>query len=247
MKLLDRDLVKNNILNEQDAMRRRLDILERLLYGGAPSLPPPPPPGGGGGVLEGPGIDLIGNRVGLGGDTVLVYKSDGSPVIEFPSDLYGIGQALAAATSGDVVFLDKVGTITGDITVGPGIELRSRSRKENTLVGKITLDQDASINNLTVANVANSAAELYGVIGPVAGTAYILFCNVSATQSGAGNAYAIGATRGASLNNGNIKVQYSYLNGISVGGDGYAARSTRGIIEIWHGRAYGSTARYIKV
>ena len=198
-------------------------------------------------VGEGPGIDIVGFTVGLGGDTILKYDVGGLPVTEYAASAAGLAAGLAALVSGDILVVDYPGTISGDFTIPAGSMLTSHSRYQVTIVGQITLDEDASIYNLTVANVANSAAELYGVIGPVTGTAYILGCDISATQSGAGNAYAIGATRGASLNNGNISVQYSYLNGISVGGDGYAARSTRGIIEIWHGRAYGSTARYIKV
>ena len=200
---------------------------------------------GGAFVTEGPGIDIVGQTVGLGGDTILLYDSSGSPVAEYAASAAGLTAALGAATTGDIVIIDYPGTITGDFSIPATVMLTSHSRYQVTIVGQVTLNDDSTIYNLTVANQANSAAVIYGVVGPVTGSANIMLCDVSARQAGAGNAYAIGATRGASLNNGNLVVQDCYLFGDSTGGDGYAARSLRGKVEIWHSRAYGSTARYI--
>lgn len=75
---------------------------------------------------EGPGIDLDGPQIGLGGDTILLYDSGGSPVAEYAFTADGLTAALAAAASGDVVWL-PAGTITapsGD-SYTPGDEISS--------------------------------------------------------------------------------------------------------------------------
>ena len=61
--------------------------------------------GGGGAPTEGPGIDIIGTQVGLGGDSILLYHSALTPVVEFAATEAGLIAALAAAVTGDIVIL----------------------------------------------------------------------------------------------------------------------------------------------
>lgn len=71
-------------------------------------------------MTEGPDIDLVGNRIGRGGDTILLFDSSGAPVAEFAMSAAGFTAALAAATSGDVIVL-PAGTIAGNHTIPAGV------------------------------------------------------------------------------------------------------------------------------
>lgn len=197
-------------------------------------------------MQEGPGIDLIGNIIGLGGDTVLLYHTAGNPVTEYALTFAGISSALAIATTGEWVRINAACTISGDIDIPAGVELRADSMGQITVIGKITAGNNSKLTNITVANVANSANELYGVVGPTSGSAYLSNCDISAIQSGSGNAYAVGAINGLTANNGNIYCDDCKLYGSSVGGDGYGGRSTRGNLYITGNTrgVYGSTDRF---
>jgi len=196
---------------------------------------------------EGPGIDLIGKVIGFGGDTVLVYHTAGNPVTEYAFTAVGLAAALAAATSGEWVRINAAGSITGNFTVPAGVVLITDSQIQTTIIGTITLGAGAVIFNLNIAAVANDANALYGVLGSTGAVSYLFDCNVHATQSGAGNAYAVGAINGHAVGDGDVYVYRCRLHGISVGGSGYAARSTAGLFKMWHGSAYGSTARWVQV
>ena len=67
-------------------------------------------------IDEGPGIDLTISgditTVGMGGDTILLYHSDGSPISEYEFTLDGLNDALDVAMVGDVIFL-PAGQIQG--------------------------------------------------------------------------------------------------------------------------------------
>lgn len=111
--LLDRDLIKGNALDIIKSYQERLEILERMVWqsnAGDGSMT----------VAEGPDIDLVYNGgtavVGRGGDTVLLFDSGGAPVAEYAATSAGLVAALAAATSGDVIYL-PAGTISGDHTI----------------------------------------------------------------------------------------------------------------------------------
>ena len=71
-------------------------------------------------IDEGPGIDLTISgditTVGMGGDTILLYHSDGSPISEYEFTLDGLNDALDVAMVGDVIFL-PAGQIQGT-TIG---------------------------------------------------------------------------------------------------------------------------------
>lgn len=198
-------------------------------------------------VDEGPGIDIVAPAtVGLGGDTILLYNNDGTPVEEFAATAAGLADGLLAVDSGQWLRINTACSITLDFTLPAGVELRGDSKLQITIIGQVTLGDGAKLSHLTIANAANDANDLYGVQGPTSGTAYIDMCDISATQAGAGNAYAVGAVNALYTGNGNIEVRRCKLNGTSVGGSGYAGRSTRGKLYVWHSIAYGSTARWVQ-
>lgn len=74
---------------------------------------------------EGPGIDIANNLIGLGGDSILLYKSNGDPVAEFAITETGLKAAIAAAAalaSGGVVQLPICDiTLTSPIVISSGL------------------------------------------------------------------------------------------------------------------------------
>lgn len=100
---------------------------------------------------EGPGIDLVGNTIGLGGDTILLYNSDGTPVEEWPATEAGLVQALAAAASGNVVEL-PAGTITltAGITIPSVIHVHGISREKSIITYAPTITGGG--NNIGIDN-----------------------------------------------------------------------------------------------
>lgn len=75
------------------------------------------------GVQEGPGVDIVtgaAQTIGLGGDSILLLDSAGSPAAEYAATGTGLAAALAAAGSGDVVVL-PAGTITDDHSIPAGV------------------------------------------------------------------------------------------------------------------------------
>jgi hypothetical protein len=189
---------------------------------------------GGGGIgppTEGPGIDIIGTQVGIGGDTVLLYDHGGLPVAEFAT----ITLAMAAASAGQLVQTPP-GTFTEDFTIPAGVGLASIGN--NTIVaGTITLGGASSYTKgITVSLVGNSGGTLVGVIGPAAGIAAINDCSIVVTNNGAGDAY------GVQVNDGELLDYCSHIQGISIGGSGYGVYwAGSGHVSINSGSVYGST------
>jgi hypothetical protein len=140
--------------------------------------------------LEGPGIDIVGFQVGLGGDTILLYHANGSPISEYPLTAVGLAAGLAAAASGDVVYVPAA-NITGDATVPANVSLVGLDIKRTMITGTVTLNGDgAAVANLTITGADT------GVIGPGSGTGYIYYCDVAgneySAESNGGNLVVIG-------------------------------------------------------
>lgn len=161
---------------------------------------------------------------------IILFPSAAVPAIFYPKTAAGLTAALAAATATQEVRINGPCTLTGNFTIPAGVELRANPLYLTTIVGTISTGANSYMENLTIAAVANDANALYGVTGPATGSAYLVNCNISAIQSGAGNAYAVGAVNGSGIGNGNIYAENCYLSGSSVSGSGYAGRSTAGLI-----------------
>jgi len=220
-------------LKATEAMSRRIRRLETIPFWSSSAA---------GAVMEGPGIDIVGITVGLGGDTVLIYDSTGLPVAEFSADAAGLAAALALAVAGDIVFLQAF-TIPGDYTVPDGVCLLGFSRRLSVLTGVITLGVDSSLENLRILRDFADASEVHGVYGPVSGTGYMYDVTVDATQAGSGDVYAVESSGGGSIEAHRCTVRGFAQSG-SFGGVGYAGRATAGSMYIFHGSWRGSTDRF---
>lgn len=163
-------------------------------------------------VLEGPGISVANdNVVGLGGDSILLYRGD-SPVEEFEATDAGLTAALAAATaSDDVVELPDLTISGGPWTVSAGI-LRGHSRFGSTLDGEVTVSTGCRLERLSVVISGDDAGALYCV--ELEEDARVEGCFISMTNA-TGDAYGVYAQHdGDCYANDNIV----FATG---GGDGY--------------------------
>lgn len=121
-------------------------------------------------ISEGPGIDIVvaasNNQIGLGGDTVLLYKTNGNPVAEFASTSAGIMTAVAAAVSGDTIVLpSRTIALTGALTLPTGVALVGLSDKSiinaSSFSGTaITMAADAVCRGFTLSFVSNGTTAL---------------------------------------------------------------------------------------
>jgi len=142
-------------------------------------------------VLEGPGIDVTGgDTVGLGGDTVLVYDSGGSPVAEYAATDGGLTSALAAMAAGDVCLLPDITISGGPWALANGV-LRGHSRTGSILDGEVTMNDDTRIENLTIERSENDTSTYYGVEVAASSTVYLYDCIIKVTQNGAGTGYGV--------------------------------------------------------
>jgi hypothetical protein len=147
-------------------------------------------------VGEGPGIDVVGATVGLGGDTVLLYDAGGDPVREYAADATGLAAALAAAASGDIVEI-PAGTITANPTIGAGVTLRGRGWA-SIINGYVLGGVNSKLDNCKVYQSVNTSSDIVGVIGPdAAGTFYVRDVFIELIQAGAGKALGALARGGA--------------------------------------------------
>jgi len=183
-------------------------------------------------AMEGPGIDIVTWIIGLGGDTILLYYADGSPVAEFAATEAGFAAALAAGDANDVRVLPIV-TIPGNHTIA--VPVLGISNAKSILSGKITMAAGGILNNLAIIRTANDADDLIGIES--AAECYIGRCNISCIQSGVGNVYSVKSDAG-----GIIHLTSNRIVGQSIGGDGYSAYVAGGDIYAYSGRMEYSTA-----
>ena len=103
---------------------------------------------GEGGVTEGPGIDIVdADQVGVGLDSILLIHPGAIPADEFDVDEAGLTAALAAASSGDTVFL-PICSLTDDFTVPDGVGIVGYNKKQSLITGKVTLGDGSFLNRL---------------------------------------------------------------------------------------------------
>lgn len=157
---------------------------------------------------------------GAGGleNKIYLWHTDGSTVDLFAPDATGLGLALAAAASGDTVWLPSIPiALTAAVTIPAGVTMRG-------------IEQSAIISR-----TANSAADLVTVQGPSSGIAYLSHVTINCTQNGSGDAVAL--LGGA----GQIYAHDCTFNGQSTSGDGYAVNPGAGQITIDYCYLIGST------
>jgi hypothetical protein len=139
---------------------------------------------GGGGVTEeseGPGIDILNEKIGVGLDSILLARSNGNPAEEHPT----IAVACNAAVTGDIVWIAKAGTFNESFTIRSGVSVNGLDRSRCEITGAVTLE-GGTLMNVTVKDA---------VIG-VSGWGDIIDCNLTgddyAAQSRGGDLRVIG-------------------------------------------------------
>jgi len=146
-------------------------------------------------IGEGPDIDLTGGAltptIGRGGDTILLYDSDGAPLREYAFTGGGLTDALAAMDAGDVLELCAGKISGGPWTLANGT-LRGLSQFGSILDGQLTLSDGTYWENMSLIRSVNNAAMVYGlVLPPIGGVAYVKNCIIRITQAGAGQGIGI--------------------------------------------------------
>ncbi len=120
-------------------------------------------------LVEGPDIDLVNSGteiiVGRAGNVLLLFDRDGAVLREYTATDAGLTEALAAAATGDVVWL-PAGTITGNHTIPANIEVAGLGYN-SVLSGVIT-------NNGTATGIRFS--------GTLTNNALIRFCATTAVS-----------------------------------------------------------------
>jgi hypothetical protein len=150
---------------------------------------------------------------------IRLYDPSGPTVTDFEPTSAGLADAIAAASSGDTIWLPP-GMYSGDVTVPDGVTLAAMSPLTAVLTGQMTtgnngLDPDdpPSLSGLRVVRTANSADVLRGIVAPTTGGARAVMCAVSVAQAGTGNAYALAVESG-----GDLEALGCILHAESVGG-----------------------------
>ena len=146
-------------------------------------------------VVEGAGIDVVLNRIGLGGDTVLVLHGDGRPADEFPGSDTGLNAASAVAESAACVIvvpgnavISSAHTLAGCTYIfPPGLAVS----------GTLTTANGTRVYGLRSVVEGNNAAAVVGVLGPASGEAHLYGCAITPSNAGAGGVYAVAILGGA--------------------------------------------------
>lgn len=184
---------------------------------------------------EGPGIDLIGARVGLGGDTILLYKSNGDPVAEYaPTDTGLTAAGAAVISASDRIEIPGNAVIQAEHALA-GCEYRFPAGL--IVGGTLTLSANTRVWNLQSIVSGNSEDAIIGVLGPGDGEAHLFSCRIAPVNSGAGGVHAVHV--GSS---GNLVCHNCYLDGTSGGYAGYRDPECAGTLRIEGGAALGSSA-----
>lgn len=165
---------------------------------------------GGGGALEGPGIDINGITVGLGGDSILLYSGN-VPVREFAT----VTEALAAANSGNVVILPP-GIFTEDIVIPDGVSITGTGNK-SIIAGSAIFGNGSIGTCINFQPDRDTSQEVYGIKGPTSGVAGLFDVWVYITNIGGGHTYGVLVDDGdIGFRHGGITV-YSYDSGNAIG------------------------------
>lgn len=149
---------------------------------------------------------------------IILYDASGQVKREYSFSLDGLNAALAAAESGDVVWL-PAGSLATDITVPEGVAVVGDGMN-CIIAGTVILGAGAELRDMTVEVSDDLESEIVAVIGPDSGTAYIWDCVIFAYSCGATNAIGVQAQSG------NVILQGCEVNGESVSGQGYAISAT---------------------
>jgi hypothetical protein len=145
--------------------------------------------------------------------------------------------ALLAASAGDMLRLPS-GTITGNHTITPGVEVLGG--RNTLLTGAWTGASGATLRDVRVSIAADSALS-YGLAGPAAGTFYVYGCTVEVSNTG--DAAAIYSNLA-----GRVEAYDCTLSALSTTGNGYCLwrTATGGAGDLYRCRFTYSTGRALE-
>ena len=109
----------------------------------------------------------------------------GSSATAYDADDTGLTSALAAASSGDTIWIPPA-TFTGNYTIPAGVYLVGENMADVVFSGKLTLSDGARLENLSIVRTANDSSMVICV--QIVGDYEVHLTHVlmDATQSGAG-------------------------------------------------------------
>jgi len=186
-------------------------------------------------IGEGPGIDIVGRTIGLGGDTILLYDSGGAALKEFAFTDAGLILALAATEAGDKCEL-PAGTLTGGPWTLAFGTLTGQTRDSTILDGQLTVGDAVTVDGLSIIRSENDAGAIYGVVegaGDITAKLNNVYVKV---ENATGPAYAVYMASG-----GLIEAIEAELRA-QTGSAGYAVYITSGDFVHWSGSAFGTVA-----
>ncbi len=168
------------------------------------------------------------------------YDADLELVQEYPPTSAGLDEATGDGEAGNIIEIPAV-EIGDAHTFADAVRYFGLSRWGTVLTDAITLGSNTTLETMSIDVVADSGADLKGIIAPPTGMAFVRGVNVWVEQSGAGDAYGIAGSSGR------IEIWGSSIDGHSVGGAGYAGRldgSPRGDLYFYNSYCCGSTAPF---
>ena len=153
---------------------------------------------------EGPGIDIANNKVGLGGDTILLYRNNHSTPVSEYTDLTA---ALNMATYGTLVLLPP-GSYSGDFLIPEGVIVSSIGNN-STILGSVTLNNGSAMKGISITLTKSSVNSIYALIGNYSGSATLNDCGINVSNTNSGNAFSV------LMSNGNLTLWNCYINSTS--------------------------------
>ena len=165
------------------------------------------------------------------GYVIILYAKTSEKMRLYSATESGLNAALAAAVSGDVVFLPAC-SISGNQNVPDGVTLVGIDRKRCVLTGKITLGTNAALGEVSVTR-SGSSASIQGVVLDNGG-ATVYDCIISVTNSG-------GDAIGVMSNEGVVGYADNCIVTATGSGDGYGYYAEKSEIHVRGGSSEGST------
>ena len=179
---------------------------------------------------------MINSSKSGGGDSegymIILYAKTSEKMRIYSATEAGLNAALAAAVSGDAVFLPAC-TISGNQSVPDGVSLVGIDRKRCVLSGRITMGMNSALGEVSVTR-SGSSSSMSGVVLDNGG-ARLFDCIVSVTNSG-GDAYGVLANEGV------VGYADDCIVSATGSGDGYGYYASKSEIHVQGGSADGSTA-----
>lgn len=134
-------------------------------------------------------VDLryAGNRKSDTGYKIVLYSGGWT---EYAADDTGMALAIAAAVSGDTIWVPP-GTYANGYAVPGGVTVKGAATRDVIFQGQMTLRNTSELETLSVVRSYDDSLDYTGVLGPDSGTAYLRNCYVRVLQAGAGSGWGV--------------------------------------------------------